>query len=129
MFALVGRLSVGRNVFKQLCQWARNACRGDPHEPGLGDGPRPSWIVWARLFSALEQIWLFLNRGDLAGESPDVQASFLRRMLKGSVVSQFDRCGLALVFGDESAHLGETLIPFFVERTRAVLESVERLGS
>lgn len=94
----------------------------------LGEVQRPRWIVWARLFSALEQIWLFLSREDLAGRSALVQASSLRRVLKRSVLSQLDRCGLPLVFGDESAHLGEALIPFFVERTRAVLASVESLG-
>lgn len=95
----------------------------------LVGGGLPPWVTWARLFSALEQIWLFLSREDLAERSPLVQSSFLRSILEESVLSQFDRSGIPVVFGSVSTHLGEALIPFFVERTRAVLACVQGLGS
>lgn len=93
----------------------------------IGKEMNTSWIVWARLFSALEQVWLFLHRPDLADESAPAQASALRRGLKRSVVDQLERCGLEIIFGDESAHTGEALIPFFIERLRAILDQIVQL--
>ena len=91
----------------------------------IGEVPRPAWIVWARLFGALERIWALLNREGLADRSALAQASLLRRILKQSVVPQLERCGLPLMLGDYSAHPGEALIPFFVERIEAVLDRAE----
>jgi len=88
----------------------------------LGNEPNPAWVVWARLFSALEQAWLFLDSNAQTGKSPLAQASSLRRILRHSVVSQFDRSGLAFLFGDDSAYPGEALIPFFVARVRTILD-------
>jgi hypothetical protein len=86
-------------------------------------GSEPTaWVVWARLFSALEQVWLFLDRRDLDAQSALAQASSLRRILNRSVVSQLERSGPAFTFGDDSAHTGETLIPFFVTHMRTVLD-------
>jgi len=89
---------------------------------------KPRWIVWPRLFSALEHIWLFLNQEGLDSKESLVQASSLRRILIRSVVPKLNRCGLPLVFGGESAHLGESLLPFFVGRVRDVLSDLEHLG-
>ncbi len=87
-----------------------------------------SWVVWARVFSALEQVWLFLNREDLAEKSPLVQSSVLRSLLTDSVISQLNRSGFSFMFGDVSAHLGEELIPFFIERMGTVLDKMEQIG-
>ena len=83
-----------------------------------------SWVVWGRLFSALEQVWLFLDGGEQERKSALAQASSLRRILKHSVVSQLDRSGMDFMFGDDSAYKGETLIPFFIKRIRALLDAV-----
>lgn len=89
----------------------------------VGEEATTSWVVWARLFSALEQVWLFLDQHDLASQSTLAQASSLRRILKRSVVSQLDRSGAGFTFGDYSAHPGEALIPFFVAQMRTILDS------
>jgi len=90
--------------------------------------PTPRWIVWARLFSALEQVWLFLDRVGLDEDSALAQASSLRRLLKTSVVSQLERSGIPFMFGDDSAHPGEKIIQFFIERMNAVLDWVKNPG-
>jgi len=87
----------------------------------VGKESKTSWVVWARLFSALEQVWLFLDQHDLASRSALAQASSLRRILKRSVGPQLDRSGSLFMFGDDSAHPGEALIPFFVAHMRTML--------
>lgn len=94
----------------------------------LGSGPAMAWIVWPRLFSALEQLWLFLDESDLTDQSELAQASALRRILKRSVASQLNRSGSNLMFGDDSAHPAEALIPFFVDQVRNVVDSVTALS-
>jgi len=66
-----------------------------------------SWIVWARLFSALEQIMNVLNGIDGNDRSAIEQASSLRRILNGSVTSQLNRSGLTCLFETNSARAGE----------------------
>ena len=90
----------------------------------LGNAEPQPWVVWARLFSALEQVWLFLNRADLSEKSALVQSSALRRLLKDPVISQLNRAGLYFMFGDDSAHSGEALLPFFIERIKKVLDKI-----
>ena len=94
----------------------------------LGGSPTQEWVVWGRLFSALEQVWEFLQRDDMAGKSPLVQSSSLRRLLKGSVIPQLNRSGLSFMFGDDSGYTGESLLPFFIERMRIVLNKIEQTG-
>lgn len=90
--------------------------------------PPPTWLVWARLFSAFEQILIFLGQEDLDQQSPLAQASALRRLLRRSLIRQFDHSGLPMMFGDDSAYPGQALIPFFIERIEAFLEAVETKG-
>jgi hypothetical protein len=91
----------------------------------LGSAPKLAWVVWARLFSVLEQIWLFLDGEHLAEKAVPVQASALRRILKREPVSRLEGKARSVVFGDDSAHPGEALIPFFISRTRLVLDWLE----
>lgn len=91
----------------------------------LGKEEMPSWVVWARLFRALEQVWLFLDDHELSRKSAAAQASSLRRLLRESVVSRIERSGLDFIFGEDASHPGEALIPFFVERMRALLDLLE----
>ncbi len=91
----------------------------------IGNAALRPWVVWARLFSALEQVWLFLNRTDLAEKSAMVQSSALRRLLKDPVISQLNRSGLSFMFGDDSAHSGEELLPFFIERMKVLMDKIE----
>jgi len=93
----------------------------------LGDHPQPPWIVWPRLFGALDRLWLFMDGAALGQESPLALASSLRRILRDSVISQLDRSNLAFVFGDDSAYPDESLLPYFVERTGALLSAIEEL--
>ena len=88
----------------------------------VGKESKTSWVVWAHLFSALEQVWLFLDQHDLASQSALAQASSLRRILKHSVASRLDRSGSVFMFGDDSARPGEALIPFFVAHMRTMLD-------
>ncbi len=83
-----------------------------------------TWVVWPRLFNALEQIWLFLDDRNLTDRSPLEQASSLRRLLTGGVISQLERSLPGFIFGDLAAHRAETLIPFFITRLTAVLDSI-----
>jgi hypothetical protein len=86
---------------------------------------RPAWIVWGRLFSALEQIWLTLVHEDFGDKPPLAQASGLRRILSGTVVDKLERCGDAsFSLGDTDAYTGESLIPFFISRTSAILQQL-----
>jgi hypothetical protein len=89
----------------------------------LGDS-RPAWVVWGRLFSALEQIGLFLSQDNLADKSPLAQASALRRILK-SVTERIEHSGITGLWGDPEAHVGESLIPFFLTQTSALLAKLE----
>lgn len=93
------------------------------HQLLLG-GARPAWIVWGRLFSALEHIWLYLEQEDLRDKSPLAQASGLRRILSEAVADKLDRCGAGVSLGDTAAHPGESLIPFFMSRTSAILQQL-----
>jgi len=88
----------------------------------LNGDTRPTWVVWPRLFSGLDQIWLFLNDRDLDNRSALEQASSLRRTLTGGVIAQFERAKPGYMFGDTRAHTAEKLIPFFVDRMRVLLE-------
>jgi predicted transcriptional regulator len=90
----------------------------------LDTGVKPGWVVWPRLFSALEQIWLFLDDKELGGKSALEQASSLRRVLIGGVVSQLESSLPGFIFGNLAAHLGEKLVPFFVTRLAATIESI-----
>jgi len=89
----------------------------------LDAGTELTWVVWPRLLSALEQIWLFLDDRDLFGRSSLEQASSLRRLLIGGVISQLERSLPGFIFGNIAAHRAETLVPFFIARLTAALES------
>lgn len=87
--------------------------------------PGPSWVVWPRLFSALETTWTFLSDEGLEHRPALAQASALRRVLLESVVEKLDTCNLDLAFGDISGHPGPALTPFFIERMNAMLEALD----
>ena len=90
----------------------------------LDAGTKLTWVVWPRLFSALEQIWLFLDDRELADQSSLEQASSLRRLLTGGVISQLEGSTPGFIFGDLSAHSADRLIPFFITRLTGVLDSI-----
>jgi DNA-binding transcriptional ArsR family regulator len=89
----------------------------------MGDAS-PTWLIWPRLFSALEQIWLFLWRADLEHLSPLAQASALRRILLDKTVEKINGSGLDFTFGDVSAYPGEAIIPFFTDRMTALFDAL-----
>lgn len=89
----------------------------------LDNGTKMTWVVWPRLFSALEQVWLFLDDRGLADRSSLEQASSLRRLLTGGVISQLERSLPGFILGDHAIHRAETLIPFFITRLTAALDS------
>ena len=94
----------------------------------LGDA-RPRWIAWPALFSALEQIWLFLDVPERDGQSPLAQASSLRRLLNASVHDNLASCGLGLSPFAIESHAGEALLPYFIERMTEGLDVMDKLGS
>jgi hypothetical protein len=87
-----------------------------------------TWIVWPRLFGALEQLWLFLQDASLVDKPALAQASALRRVLLGSAMEKIES-GTGFAFGDVAGHPGEDLIPFFVGRMGALLDWLDRMGS
>ena len=90
----------------------------------LGNEPPPEWLVWPRVFSALERIWLLVSRPDLENRSAFDQASELRRLLADGVSAQLERGRPGFAFGDIQAHPGEALTPFFIDRLRSLLEAM-----
>lgn len=86
------------------------------------------WIVWPRLFSAIERFWLFLWDTGLHDKEPLAQASSMRRVLLKSVVDRAETCRLNFSFGDLSAHPGKELIPFALERMTTLLDLIKRSG-
>jgi len=89
----------------------------------LHDEPPPEWVVWPRVFSALERIWLLVSRSDLDGRSAFDQASELRRLLTDGVAAQLERGRPGFAFGNIQAHPGEALTPFFIDRLRSLLDA------
>jgi hypothetical protein len=88
----------------------------------LRDQPAPQWVIWPRVFRALERIWLVVSHPDLEGRSAFEQASELRRLLTDDVASQLERGRPGFTFGNIQAHPGESLTPFFIDRLRALLD-------
>lgn len=111
--------STGADGRRRVCRLAPDAWRGL-----LLGAARPAWIVWPRLYLALELAWLLLWREDPPGLPPLAQASVLRRGLQDRVTGLLDRSGPDFACGDCAAHPGESLIPFFTERMRALLDKV-----
>ncbi len=82
------------------------------------------WIVWPRILRAIEVLWFFLRDDSLVAKEPLTQASALRRVLLKSVVDRAETSGVEFSFGDLSAHPGEDLLPFAIERTTALLHAL-----
>ena len=66
-------------------------------------------------------IWVFINDSEFYSRTALEQASSLRRLLTGGVITKLERGRPGYVFGDIQAHPGEELIPLFVDRLRAFL--------
>jgi hypothetical protein len=85
---------------------------------------QPRWIVWPRLFRAIEVLWTFFQDTDFTQVDALAQASALRRVLIKSIVDRSEASGLDYSFGDLSGHPGEELIPFFIDRITAMLDAL-----
>jgi hypothetical protein len=85
----------------------------------------PGWIIWSRLFSALEHIFVFLNTSNITDKTDIELASSLRRILKKPVISLLENCGLPFLFGNDSDFPGEKIIPVFIERLREILRELD----
>ena len=94
----------------------------------MGEESTPCWISWPTVFCALEHVWIFLRAPARAGQSQLAQASALRRVLQHDTIAGLARSGLPVAFGGWQQHAGESLLPFFVEQLREVLDGVHRLG-
>ncbi len=81
-----------------------------------------TWMNWIPLLAAIEQIWRILSDADFESKSPLAQASELRRLWNGSLHDLFVAAELPIPFGDATHNPGETLIPFFIAKLRAVLD-------
>lgn len=89
----------------------------------LGEEP-VHWIVWPRIFRAIEVLWVFLWDDSLIKKEPLAQASALRRVLLKSVVDKAETSGVKFSFGDLAAHPGEDLLPFAIEKSTALLHAL-----
>ena len=95
----------------------------------LGGAAHPPWIAWPSLFSALEQLWLFLEAPERTRQTPLAQASALRRLLNASVNDNLANSGLSLPIFESDIHAGETLLPHFIDRLDDWLTAAEALGN
>ena len=93
----------------------------------IGDAA-PGWISWMGLYAALERLWVFLSAPDLASQSPLAQSSALRRILRNGVSEGLAQSGVMVSFGGADRCAGESLVPFFVDRTRELLSALHALG-
>ncbi len=67
------RFWLRRDEWRFLLTW--------PARDGAGGPDFPRWVDWASLFAAIEAVWHFLDRSDLDGAAPAVQALELRACL------------------------------------------------
>jgi len=88
----------------------------------------PAWISWMELYAAVEQLWLFLADPDLAAQSRLAQSSALRRVLRNGASERLAQSRAPVTFAGADQHAGESLIPFFVERTRELFDALNALG-
>jgi len=98
-----------------------------PEQWGLllpSTGEFPEWITWPPFFSALERIWLALNRPDLAALEPLLLSSELRKLMK-SVKTDIQRAGFARVISDDNIHLGEEYISVFFADIKKIFQNLE----
>jgi hypothetical protein len=71
---------------------------------------------------------LYLDAPGRDDQSPLVQASSLRRILKASVQDNLARCGLGLPSIEVDAYSGETLMPYFLSQMSELLIAVDSAG-
>lgn len=94
----------------------------------LGDANPPQWISWPILFAAFEQLWAFMEAPERSGQSPLAQASALRRILHGGMADELGRGGPSAVLQGWERHAGESLLAYFIDELRALIDAVHRLG-
>ena len=88
-------------------------------------GEFPEWITWPPFFSALERIWLALNRPELSALEPLLLSSELRKLMK-AVKTDIQRAGFARVLSDDNLYLGEEYISIFLADIKNIFENIER---
>ncbi|MCD4655107.1 winged helix-turn-helix domain-containing protein [bacterium] len=79
------------------------------------------WIVWARLFSALEQIWALIEANRDRSITLLEESSILRRLLNDSVVKQLETTGVPFPTLNVSRYPNESLVPEFIHRLKNML--------
>lgn len=94
--------------------------------PVILEGATLSWINWIPLLSAFEQTWLFLHAPGRDAQTPLAQASDLRRLLNASLMKKLADSGLTVELGDHTRHVGESLLPFFINLMRQTLDHLLR---
>jgi hypothetical protein len=78
------------------------------------------WVNWPSLLSALEEIWLRLNRKDLANMDSLVQSSELRLLMQ-RVRPRIEAAGFASSLSDDRLYLGESYISAFLSDIKRIL--------
>jgi len=81
----------------------------------------PEWVNWPPLFSALERIWLKLNRPELYKLDPLLQSSELRQLMR-DVRPDIERAGFARTLTDDRGYLGEDYTSVFLSDITNLLE-------
>lgn len=100
-----------RPVGKEKQYWLKNDkwldfLIGDP-------GKVIRWVNWPMLLSALEEIWLKLNRSEFWQLSPLAQSSELRLLMQ-TVRPKIEAAGFAKILSDEKMYLGEDYTNVFL---------------
>lgn len=78
------------------------------------------WVNWPRLFSALENIWLKLDRKELHTLDPLTQSSELRILMQ-SVRKQIESAGFGENLSNEALYLGTEYTEIFLSDIRNLL--------
>jgi len=95
--------------------------------PGLLDnllrpGGRPTpWMNWSPLFRALEMLWLGLMDPKLRSLEPLMLSSEFRRLAM-AMRPLLGEAGWGMQLGSESAYLGESYMPVFIQDITSILE-------
>ena len=93
----------------------------------LGGNGHGRWITWPPLLSAMERIWLTIDRSDIFELEPLLQASELR-LLMTEVKPDIRRAGFPEILSDDRAYVGEEYTEAFLGDMKRLLDRLGGIG-
>lgn len=91
----------------------------------LLSGESLRWIVWPRVFRAIEEIWLWMWSQERDGEGELALFSSLNRVIRSSVIDRIETASLPFSFGDIRGQSPTGLLSFVEDRLNALLDALE----